>query len=876
MIQVTPTFLTAGCSRQPAGALWCKHSNHYFFASNKQILAATVTADKGLQVDPLASTYTGHTQPIRALAQLDSNRIVSVSADHTLRVWSTANNALVATLPVASSPAHVVAAHVFNNQAWIVAADTAGNVVAYTSSTLDSNAFTLAHQFTLRKYAVAAAMHIVTSPHSHAGGQQSQSALVLALSTADSLLHIYMLDAQPTNTFIKCLTLAGHENWVTALDFVTVPDAEWTKGAAGLHPGDVLLASGSMDKFIRIWRLTFWDSVLHPNMTKEEEQADQQQEQQGHDDDQDGNGTGKAQPAVVTDDNTDELLASMLASLQQDGQLSTKAHLVSFPPSSSTATTTPRHPPLHIYLDSILFGHDDWIHSLAWSPTLPLRLASASADKSVLIWSMLDGASWQTQARVGEMGGAVLSMHAVQWAPNGTHVAATGYSGAVHVWQELEQGEWRPVARAPSGHVGAVRDLLWDPLGQVVLSTSADQTTRVWARPMLEATLETAHGGRQWAEWARPQIHGYDLQALAFADPRTLVSAADEKVVRVFGVPLGFANAMARAGVVASPRVWGDEQDMVAVGANLPALGLSNKPVTAADTLKDKDANGAGEYLERQSYSATAASALAMLDGGNGADPPLEEHRLQQTLWPELDKLYGHGYECVAVAGSSVRGQVLTTCRATSAEHAVIRVYDSRTWQEVQVLSGAHALTVTAVKVAPRTGKWVVSAGRDRGWALWAWDQENDQWVLRQAKEKAHARIIWDVEWSGNDEAWFVTASRDKSAKVWRVSDAGEVALAATIPAPSAVMSVAVYAVGDAAAAYLAMGLESGVVQVMRCAQRSEGKGWEKVAELQAHTDAVNAVAWHKCEDAAASDLVELASGSEDGSVRVYEVSGCV
>ena len=40
--------------------------------------------------------------------------------------------------------------------------------------------------------------------------------------------------------------------------------------------------------------------------------------------------------------------------------------------------------------------------------------------------------------------------------------------------------------------------------------------------------------GRSWYELARPQIHGYDLNAISSLYDRKFVSGADEKVIHVF------------------------------------------------------------------------------------------------------------------------------------------------------------------------------------------------------------------------------------------------------------------------------------------------------------------------------------------------------
>lgn len=45
---------------------------------------------------------------------------------------------------------------------------------------------------------------------------------------------------------------------------------------------------------------------------------------------------------------------------------------------------------------------------------------------------------------------------------------------------------------------------------------------------------------------------------------------------------------------------------------------------------------------------------------------------MQSTLWPENQKLYGHGYDVYALCSTSDGKLLASSCKATTAEHAQI------------------------------------------------------------------------------------------------------------------------------------------------------------------------------------------------------------
>lgn len=74
-----------------------------------------------------------------------------------------------------------------------------------------------------------------------------------------------------------------------------------------------------------------------------------------------------------------------------------------------------------------------------------------------------------------------------------------------------------------TGHFKAITDFDYNPDGHFIVTTSRDQTTRVYS----------SWGPDKWHEIARPQIHGHDIFALKCCG-EFVVSGAEEKILRVF------------------------------------------------------------------------------------------------------------------------------------------------------------------------------------------------------------------------------------------------------------------------------------------------------------------------------------------------------
>ncbi|CAL1584564.1 unnamed protein product [Knipowitschia caucasica] len=423
-----------------------------------------------------------------------------------------------------------------------------------------------------------------------------------------------------------------------------------------------------------------------------------------------------------------------------------------------------------VSLETVLAGHENWVYGVHWHPPFyrdgerhqPLSLLSASMDKTMILWAPEDDSGvWVEQVRVGEVGGNTLGFFGCQMSPDGSMIMAHAFHGALHLWckHHNDKGEWRP-AVVISGHFNAVQDLSWDPEGEFILSVGSDQTTRLF-------TPWKKNDGKllTWHEISRPQIHGYDMHCLAMVGRFQFVSGADEKVLRVFQAPRNFVKNFANiSGFCRERLLMTGDAAKLPEGASTPALGLSNKAVFQDDLVQKSGEDEDRFNRVSDQYQESYFHPLNM------TEPPPEDHLLQNTLWPEVQKLYGHGFEMFCLAADRGGTLVASACKGTKPEHASILLWDTSSWRQVQALS-FHTLTVTQLAFSPDS-KFLLAVSRDRTWSLWkhnSTSESAEHFSLFAHTSKAsavHTRIIWSCDWSP-DGTYFVTCSRDKKVIVW-------------------------------------------------------------------------------------------------------------
>ncbi|PNJ80781.1 ELP2 isoform 9 [Pongo abelii] len=590
--------------------------------------------------------------------------------------------------------------------------------------------------------------------------------------------------AQQNDQFQKVLSLCGHEDWIRGV--------EWA--AFGR---DLFLASCSQDCLIRIWKLYIKSTSLET---------------------------------------------------QDDDNIRLKENTFTIENESVKIAFA-------VTLETVLAGHENWVNAVHWQPVFykdgvlqqPMRLLSASMDKTMILW------------------------------------APDEESG---VW--LEEREWTPEI-VISGHFDGVQDLVWDPEGEFIITVGTDQTTRLFAPWKRKDQSQVT-----WHEIARPQIHGYDLKCLAMINRFQFVSGADEKVLRVFCAPRNFVeNFCAITGQSLNHVLCNQDSDLPE-GATVPALGLSNKAVFQGDIASqpsDEEELLTSTGFEYQQV-AFQPSILT--------EPPTEDHLLQNTLWPEVQKLYGHGYEIFCVTCNSSKTLLASACKAAKKEHAAIILWNTTSWKQVQNLV-FHSLTVTQMAFSPND-KFLLAVSRDRTWSLWKkqdtispeFEPVFSLFAFTNKITSVHSRIIWSCDWSP-DSKYFFTGSRDKKVVVWGECDSTDDCIEHNIGPCSSVLDVggAVTAVSVCPALHpsqryvVAVGLECGKICLYtwkKTDQVPEINDWTHCVETsqsQSHTLAIRKLCWKNCsgkteqKEAEGAEWLHFASCGEDHTVKIHRINKC-
>lgn len=772
--------IAVGCNAVPNACSWSS-AGVLAFAANRSIGIYETLKDFGTE-----ATLIGHKKKVTCVKWLNESSVVSGSEDCTLRVWRLEDGCWKCGQILDHHTKTISALSICEDV--LVSAAMDGTFIIY-------RVFP-EHVTMLRKKVFSPLLPLAIAMARLPGTDQ----YILAVGGTGPQITLYgtcdSLDEEPFELQIKT-RLEGHDDWIRSFDFCK-------------HKGDLLLASASQDRYIRLWRI------------------DKRVE-------------------IKQKDGLDFELAL----------LENKAHDFHVPDSRCSLWK--------VSFEALLVSHEDWVYSVHFGAdeTGTPKLLSASADSSVIIWKAdPESQIWLVQAQLGTIStkgastatGSTGGFWGAIFGPEldglDPRVCAWNRTGSIRIWRADSEEKWTNIGGI-GGHTKQVRSLSWTPRGEYFLTTSLDQTTRLWTRSKDDA----------WKEFARPQIHGYDIQSIHVVSPSLFLSGAEEKIVRIFRATTSVISLLKRVAGIA----FADESAegfQTAEAANVPALGLSNKALSSNDQGTHL---GRADLEDEGGESDKTPLSRLMLDTLSTA--PIEDHLQRHTLFPEIEKLYGHGYEIQALTVSHDMQIIVSGCRATSPDHATLRLYDMSTYKEIGQLAG-HNLTVTKARFSP-DDQYLLSVSRDRSWCLYG--KSDTGYHLSHKLAKAHKRIIWDCAWISSLS--FVTVSRDATCSVWSITGA-ETRQIKSIELGAAATAVALIQIVKNATCLLAIGGEDGSVQIHSCSYSDSSF---ESSLLDAYGDCDGAITGMEFqppnEAATRHDNVVLAYCSEDCSVRVMEIA---
>ncbi|KAJ4311544.1 Elongator subunit elp2 [Fusarium piperis] len=792
---VSVEYLSSGANRQTAVADW----------SRSGILAFGADINVALW-QPSAVAFLPETD------EDDNTYLITGSDDNTLIVWK-ATKAGCDFKPIQTSSEHagaincIAVLRVEGSQRWLIATGSADASIKIWS--FENDQLTL-----LQTIKTAPKYFPLCLSLSHV--DRDGDVLVLASAGTRDIVQILTAEAKAEQIkFEVQATLTGHEGWIRSLSFAketSAPDS------------DLLLASASQDKYIRIWR-------IHQ---------------------------GKELPAMAA----------------SGSDPSSDAYLPGKSPSNKAHRLKSAGKDFSVTFEALLLGHEDWIYSARWrrQDDDKLQLLSTSADNSLAIWEADPSSGiWVSMARLGEISrekgattatGSTGGFWTGLWSPDGKSVACLGRTGSWRRWEYVpSEDTWRPCI-AITGHTRAVTGITWAKNGEYLLSTSSDQTTRLhtrWNRP----------GQETWHEMSRPQIHGYDLNCIDSLGASQFVSGADEKLMRVFSDPKAVASMLNRLAGIGG----GVDVQSMPDAANMPVLGLSNK---AIDAVEDDQEIQPIDDRDRDAMDPASVVKKSYLEIDH---PPFEETLSRHTLWPETEKLYGHGYEISCLAASHDGSLVASACKASSTNHAVIRLFETNRWTELRPPLTAHSLTATRLRFSA-DDQFLLSVGRDRQWAVFERAPEDEAaYKLLQINPKGHTRMILDAAWAPapSTAPVFATAGRDKQVRIWaaKPGEDGKLkfAQAAAIPCASPVTSVDFIPQPVNGRFVLAVGTELGRLNLYLIKEDGTDAVEKPACEAFCLPKAVLQLAFRPAAREGSDRAYELAIAGEDSSVRVYAFS---
>ncbi|MEH2063909.1 MAG: hypothetical protein V7K50_16865 [Nostoc sp.] len=166
-----------------------------------------------------------------------------------------------------------------------------------------------------------------------------------------------------------------------------------------------------------------------------------------------------------------------------------------------------------------LKGHGDWVYSVNFSPDGEL-LASGSKDKTIKLWRK-DG------SLVKILRGHQGWVNWVNFSPDGQFIASASDDKTVKIWRR--DGS---LVTTLQGHQDGVIVAVFSPDGKFLASTGRDKTVKLWQRE-----INSAKDGFDFRLYKTLRQHSNTVWSLSFSsDSKKLASASEDKTINLWSI----------------------------------------------------------------------------------------------------------------------------------------------------------------------------------------------------------------------------------------------------------------------------------------------------------------------------------------------------
>jgi WD40 repeat protein len=370
-------------------------------------------------------------------------------------------------------------------------------------------------------------------------------------------------------------------------------------------------------------------------------------------------------------------------------------------------------------------------------------LATGSRDGVVRVWN----AATREVASQHEVGGAENYVTAVAFAPGDDQWLAIGANkaeGALRLWNR-QTGEVRPLA-GEGGHKAAVVQVQFSRDGSKLLTASHDHTARLWDRATGRPLV--TYAGHSWFVWS----------AAFSPDESQVATASEDGTVRLWDAATG--------------KEWArpDGQRVPFTGHRGPvyAVAFQPAPANAQDPAKAAPNLASAGYDKRVLLWKPAD--LVAFDYKR----LLADDEVPQTPFAELR---GHAAAVRTLSFTRDGRRLLSassdhTLRIWYAQEEDLGYAIIRRGTLEKELRG-HDGPVQAALFSPADPDVVASTGYDGRLRLWSAAAYHEERVIPGLALRGHVDAVMAARFSTSGQS-IVTASRDRTAKKWRVADGRE------------------------------------------------------------------------------------------------------